>query len=84
VIKAVYMARYKGYLIFGKALKVYPDSLYWGSQGSIFTNTPEGCILIKRVGGAIFESQRAAEAHGLIRCKRWIDKNLNTIEEGKR
>jgi len=34
------MAEYKGYLIFGKALKVYPDSAHWFSHGDVFTNKP--------------------------------------------
>jgi len=36
------MAEYKGYLIFGKALKVYPDSAHWCSHGDVFTNEPAG------------------------------------------
>jgi hypothetical protein len=66
---------------FGKALKVYPDSRYWCSQGSVFTNTPEESTLIRRLGGAIFESAEAAEAHGLRLCKKWIDKNLKSIDD---
>jgi hypothetical protein len=67
------MVEYKGYLIFGKALKVYPDSPYWCSQGDVFSNEPGGSILIKRLGGALFQSQQTAEAHGLVLCRQWID-----------
>jgi hypothetical protein len=42
------MVEYKGYLIFSKALMVYPDSPYWYSQGDVFTDEPGGSILIKR------------------------------------
>jgi hypothetical protein len=63
------MIEYEGYLILGKALKVYPDSPYWYSQGDVFTDEPGGSILIKRLRGALFESQHAAEAHGLELCR---------------
>jgi hypothetical protein len=68
------MAEYKGYFIFGKALKVYPGSAYWCSpQGDIFTNDLGGSILIARLGGAVFESEQAAEDHGLELCREWIN-----------
>ena len=51
---------------------------YPGSQGNVFTNTPEGSTLSKRLGGAILESKQAAEAHGLRLCKKWINENLST------
>ena len=44
------MAKYKGYFIFGKALKVYTDSLYWYSQGDVYTNEPAGSVLVARLG----------------------------------
>ena len=53
------MAEYKGYLILGKALKVYPDSAHWFSQGDVFTNEPAGSTLVARVGGAIFDSKQS-------------------------
>jgi hypothetical protein len=56
------MAEYKGYFIFGKALKVYTDSLYWCSQGDVYTNEPAGSVLVARLGGVIFESEQAAKA----------------------
>jgi hypothetical protein len=67
------MVEYKGYSILGKALKVYPDSPYWYSEGDVFTHEPGGSILIKRLRGALVESQQAAEAHGLKLCRQWID-----------
>jgi hypothetical protein len=42
------MIEYKGYLILCKALKVYPDSTYWCSQGDVFSDELGGSILIKR------------------------------------
>jgi hypothetical protein len=55
------MVEYKGYLIIGAALRVHRSSSdWWRSQGSVYTNTPEGSILIKCLDGVIFESQRAA------------------------
>jgi hypothetical protein len=68
------MAEYKGYFIFGKAVKVYTDSLYWCSQGDVYTNEPAGSVLVARLGGTIFESEKDAKAHGLELCKKWIDK----------
>jgi hypothetical protein len=68
------MAEYKGYLIFGKALKVSPDSPYWCSQGDVFSNEPAGSVLVARLGGGLFESEQAAKAHGLELCREWIDK----------
>jgi hypothetical protein len=68
------MADYKGYFIFGKALKVYTDSLYWCSQGDVYTNEPAGSVLVARLEGVIFESEQAAKAHGLELCRQWIDK----------
>ena len=68
------MAEYKGYFIFGKALKVYTDSLYWYSQGDVYTNEPAGSVLVARLGGVIFESEQAAKSHGLELCRQWIDK----------
>jgi hypothetical protein len=55
------MAEYKGYFIFGKALKVYTDSLYWCSQGDVYTNEPAGSVLVARLEGVIFESEQAAK-----------------------
>jgi hypothetical protein len=66
---------YKGYLIFGNALRVHPTSSdWWRSQGNVFTNTQEGSILSKQLEGVIFESKQAAEIHGLELCRQWIDK----------
>lgn len=40
------MIQYKGYFIFGGAVKIPPNSpAWWRSQGSVFTNTPEGAVL---------------------------------------
>ena len=74
------MVEYKGYLVFGKALKVYPDPPYWYSEGDVFTSEPGGSILIKRLRGALFESQQAAEFHGLKLCRQWIDQIEKTSE----
>jgi hypothetical protein len=72
------MAEYKGYLIFGKAVKVYPGS-YWFSQGDVFSNDPAGSsILIKHLNGGIAESKEAAETDGQELCKKWVDKNLSS------
>jgi hypothetical protein len=49
------MVEDKGYFIFGKALKVYPDSAYWWSQGDIFINDAAGSILIARLGDTVSE-----------------------------
>ena len=55
--------------------------MYWASQGSVYTNTPEGSILIKRLRRTIFESKQDAEAHGLKLCRKWIDENLKSIDD---
>ena len=74
------MIEYKAYLILGKALKVYPDSPYWCSESDVFTQEPAGSILSKRLRGALFESQQAAEFHGLELCRQWIDQIEKTSE----
>jgi len=67
---------------FGEGLEA-PSKLadWWRSSGSVFTDSPQGSIHIKRLEGVIFESQQAAEAHGLELCKKWIDKNLKSIDD---
>ena len=77
------MAEYKGYLILGKALKVYPDSAHWFSQGDVFTNEPAGSTLVARVGGAIFDSKQVAKAQGLELCREWINQK-RAIGENRR
>ena len=76
------MIRYKGYLVLRKALRLHPNSPdWWRSQGSVFTDSPQGSIHIKHLEGVIFESQQAAEAHGLGLCKKWVDENLKSIDD---
>jgi hypothetical protein len=73
------MVGYKGYLIVGHALRVHPiSSDWWRSQGNVFTDTDtaEGTILVTSLEGVIFESQRAAQDHGLELCKEWVDQKL--------
>jgi hypothetical protein len=67
---------YKGYLIFGRAQVIHSDSADWRSQGLIFTNTPEGAFMMKRLEGAVSKSKRVAEEHGLKLCKKWIDEEI--------
>ncbi len=56
---------YKGYLIFGNALRVHPTSSdWWRSQGSVYSNALEGSVLIKCLDGVIFESQLALKITG--------------------
>jgi hypothetical protein len=69
------MAEYKGYLILGRAVKVYPGS-YWFSQGDVFMNEPAESTRVKRLNGGIVESKEAAETDGLELCKKWVDENL--------
>jgi hypothetical protein len=38
----------------------------------------EGSILLKSLEGVIFESQRAAQDHGLELCKEWVDDKLKS------
>jgi hypothetical protein len=60
------MVGYKGYLIVGHVLRVHPTSSdWWRSQGNVFTDTVEGTILATSLEGVIFESQRAAQDHGV-------------------
>ena len=85
-ISAVYeehMIPYKGYLIRGKAVRVHPTSPeWWRSQGGVFSNDPGGSMHIKHLDeGFIFESKKAAEAHGLKLCKKWIDENVKSIDD---
>jgi hypothetical protein len=80
------MVGYKGYLIVGHAVRVPPTSSNsWRSQGNVFTETAEaGPILVKSLEGVIFESQRAAQDHGLELCKEWVDGNLIAAMMSKR
>jgi hypothetical protein len=76
------MVDYKGYLIVGHAVRVHPTSSdWWRSQGSVYTNSPEGTIHFKQLEGVIFESKEAAEAHGLELCKKWVDGNLEASDD---
>jgi len=78
VCSLIVTMEYKGYLIIGKAQVIHPGSPDWGSQGIVFTNTPQGSIMIQRLEGAVvFKSKRAAEEHGLKLGKKWIDENPN-------
>ena len=73
------MVDYKGYLIVGQAVGVHPTSSgWWRSQGNVFTGTAQGSILVTSLEGVIFESQRAAQNHGLELCKEWVDQQLKT------
>ena len=77
------MIPYKGYLIRGKAVRVHPTSSeWWRSQGSVFTGRLEGSIHLKHLDeGFIFESKKAAQAHGLELSKKWVDENLKPMED---
>ena len=78
------MPEYKGYIIFGIALRVHHTSSdRWRSQGSVYTNTQEGFILIERLDGVILESQRAAQDHGLELCKKWVDEKSEHDEKAR-
>ena len=68
---------YKGYLVLGRAQVIHPGSPDWRSQGIVFTNAPEGSIMVQRLEGAVYQSKEAAEKHGLELGKKWIDENPN-------
>jgi hypothetical protein len=72
------MLKYKGYLVLRRAPVIHPGSTDWRSQGIVFTNAPEGSVMIKRFDGPVYQSQRAAEKHGLELGKKWIDENPNS------
>jgi hypothetical protein len=67
---------YKGYLVLGRAQVIHPGSPDWRSQGIVYTNAPEGSIMIKRLDGPVYQSQRAAEEHGVELGKKWIDEEI--------
>jgi hypothetical protein len=77
------MIRYKGYLVLGKALRLHPNSPdWWRARRAVFLQTARrGRSLSKTLEGVIFESQQAAEAHGLGLCKKWVDENLKSIDD---
>jgi hypothetical protein len=78
------MVPYKDYLIRGKAVRVNPNSPDgWRSHGDVFVNSSKGSIHIKHLEGVIFESKKAAEAHGLELCKQWVDENLEASDHVK-
>jgi hypothetical protein len=76
------MIPYKGYLIWGKAVRVNPNSAHgWRSHGDVFVNSSNGSIHIKHLEGVMFESKEAAEAHGLKLCKEWLNENLEASDD---
>jgi hypothetical protein len=77
------MIPYKGYLIWGKAVRVNPNlpDDAWRSHGDVFVNSSNGSIHIKHLEGVIFGSKEAAEAHGLELCKKWLGENLEASDD---
>ena len=61
-------------LNFRQAIEGVPRLSVLYSEGDVFRDEPGGSILIKRLRGALFESQEVTEAHGLELCREWIDK----------
>jgi hypothetical protein len=69
------MERHKGFLICGSAVPKFATGFDWHSQGIILRPARLGSILeVKRIEGPMFNSNEAAEQHGLELCKEWIDK----------
>jgi len=58
------------------------ENCYEGPQGFrvVFTNAPEGSIMIKRLEGDICRNESTAQKRGLQLCKEWIDENLEARE----
>ncbi len=69
------METYKDFLIAGSAVPNFATGFDWYSHGTIFrTGRLSSIIEVKRIDGPIFNSEEAAEQHGLELCKEWIDK----------
>ena len=68
---------YKGYLIYGKALVIHPNSQAWRSLGVVCAKTSRGSIIeLRHLEGTVFKTREAAEDNGLELCTNWLDKNL--------
>jgi hypothetical protein len=60
------MVSYKGYLIYGKALVIHPNSQAWRSLDVVYAKTSrESIIEIRHLEGTVFETREAAEDNGL-------------------
>jgi stage V sporulation protein G len=71
------MIEHKGYFISGTALMIHPKSPDWHALGTVCSKTPEGLIIrFERVGDAIFITKGAAETHGLVLCREWIEEKI--------
>jgi hypothetical protein len=71
------MLSYKGYLIYGKALLIHPNSQIWRSLGVVCAKTSRGSVIeIRHLEGTVFKTKETAEDNGLELCKNWLDKNL--------
>jgi len=67
--------RYKRFLIDGSAVPTFATGFDWYAQGIILRPGRLGSIVeIKRIKVPIFDNMEAAEQHGLVLCKDWIDK----------
>jgi stage V sporulation protein G len=71
------MIEYKGYFISGTALMIHPKSPDWRAMGTVCSKTPEGFIVqVERVGDPVFTTKGAAEKHGLLLCRDWIESTI--------
>ena len=73
------MIRYKGYLVLRNALRLIETRQTGGARRAVFLRTARRGD--PHLDGVIFESQQAAEAHGLGLCKKWVDENLKSIDD---
>jgi stage V sporulation protein G len=71
------MTEYKGYFISGTALMIHPKSADWRAMGTVCSKTPEGFIVqVERIGDPVFVTKGAAETHGLVLCREWIEAKI--------
>ena len=72
------MINYKGYFIWGNALKMDPVLADWRALGVVYSKTPEGFLLeAELVGADVFTTKGAAERHGLELCREWVEETLS-------
>jgi hypothetical protein len=80
------MIEYKGYLIFGTAVMVHPNSPDWRAVGIVYRKTSEVFMVRRTCVRPVFTSKGAAERHGLKLCREWVDetKRSNQVAEENR
>ena len=77
--------KYKGYLIYGSAIPIHPNSHKWCSQGEVcILSSRNSLVEIKRIPGREFDTEEQAKQHGLEVSRAWIDERINPTTKNRR